>query len=82
MPKAKTSSIHRNGKLNVTAKIRQLTKELAATKRELQVERRWRKKLQRAVLPFCPKWEVADLEKLKAQAVFRPSMQELLDRMK
>jgi hypothetical protein len=80
MPKA-TTSIDRNGKSNVTAKIRQLTKELAAAKKELQVERRWRKKLQRAVLPLCPKeWEdqIPDAEEVKRMAASQPPLREFL----
>ena len=77
MPKAK------NDKLQVAARSTQrLVNELAAVKKELRIERRWRKKLQRAVLAQTPReWEYEnlDLEELKAKAVFKPSILEIID---
>ena len=81
MPKTK-NKIERNGKSKAAVKtVQQLTKELAAAKKELQVERRWRKKLQRAVLPLCPKeWEdqIPDVEEVKRMAADQQPIEELL----
>jgi len=82
MPKTKKRVVHNDdAKTN-----KELARELAAVKREVKLLREKCSEAYRAVLAMCcPKeWytEKIDVEKLRAQAVFEPSIKELIQSLK
>jgi hypothetical protein len=82
MPKTK----HRIARNGSTKTNEELSKELAALKREVKMLRDKCSETYRAVLAMCcPKeWytEAIDVEKLRAQAIFEPSIKEVIDSLR
>jgi cell division septum initiation protein DivIVA len=82
MPKTK-KRVSRNGSAKTND---ELTRELAAVKREVRQLREKCREAYRAVLAMCcPKeWytEEVDVEKLRAEAIFEPSIKEIINSLK